>query len=144
MKKHLISLIVISFALSIFSIPVFSQEAKQEQVPAAGAPPIAAPAEEAPKINELSIYGEVQNINPQTSTIAIQYYDYDNDEEKTIEITVNKDSKLENVKATEEIKKGDWADITYVVADGKNMAKLVSVEKEEPAQEENAPAPAEE
>ena len=59
---------------------------------------------------------------------------------RILEVATDKDSKLENVKAIGEIKKGDWADITYSVAGGKNVAKMVSVEKEEPAAEENAPA----
>jgi len=46
---------------------------------------------------------------------------------------------LENAKAIGDIKKGDWVDITYTTSAGKNLAKAVSVEKEEPAQEETAP-----
>jgi|GEM_PF-2373397 len=110
------------------------------QAPAAQAPVVQAPAAEAPtKANELSIYGEVQAINLQAASLSVQYYDYDNDEEKTLEVSLDKDSKLENVKAIEEIKKGDWVDVTYTVTGSKNTAKLVSVEAEEPAAENNAP-----
>lgn len=146
MKKYLMSLMAIALVMSLFAAPVFSQETKQEpQAPAPAQSTVAAtPAQEAPAVSELSIYGEVQNINAQSSSITVQYYDYDNDEEKSIEITLNKDSRLENVKALEEIKNGDWADVTYVAIGGNNTAKLVSIEKEEPAMEENAPAPIEE
>ena len=115
--------------------------------PAAPAAPVApaaivaavTPAETAPKTSELSIYGEVQVVNLQAALISVQYYDYDNDEEKTLEISIDKDSKLENVKALDGVKKGDWVDATYTVTGGKNIAKMISVEVEEPAVEENAP-----
>ena len=121
-------------------MPAFSQEDNKESAPAA---PVA-PDQEAAKTNELSIYGEVQAVNSSTNSATVQYYDYDNDEEKTIEITLDKDTKLENAKILTDMKKGDWAVVTYIVSGSKNVAKLVSVEKEEPAAEENAPAAAEE
>ncbi len=108
--------------------------------PAAPPPwPATAPAEPAAKTNELSIYGEVQAVNIQAASISVQYYDYDNDEEKTLEVSLDKDSKLENVKAIGEVKKGDWVDVTYAVIAGKNTAKMISVEKEELSAEDNAP-----
>lgn len=103
--------------------------------------PVSTPVKEgAAKMEELSIYGEVQNVNVQAGSIMVQFYDYDNDEEKSTDIILDGNSKLENVKAIGDIKKGDWVDVTYVVSNGKNMAKIVSVEKEEPAEEESAPA----
>ncbi len=117
--------------ISILSItPAFSQ---------GGTPPSAAAAKEADQPKELSIYGEVQSVNAASNSIAVQYYDYDNDEEKTLEISLDKDSKLENVKAIDGIKKGDWADITYTATGGRNIAKMISVETEEPAAGDNAP-----
>jgi hypothetical protein len=106
----------------------------------AGTVPAPEVKEEEPKMSELSIYGEVQSVNVSANSMSVQYYDYDNDEEKTAEITLDSNSKLENVKAIGEIKKGDWVDVAYTSAAGKNTAKMVSVEKEEPAQEESAPA----
>lgn len=114
-----------------------AQTAAVQESPAAPAP---AAAVEAPKTAELSIYGEVQNVNLQANSMTIQYYDYDNDEEKSAEITLDGNSKLENAKAIGDIKKGDWVDVTYTASAGKNIAKVVSVEKEEPTEEENAPA----
>lgn len=157
MRRYFIYAAVISVIMTLALTCAFAQDegtqaaSKNEQAqPAAAAQqapagtaqaPAAAPAkEETPKISELSIYGEVQNVNAQANSMTVQYYDYDNDEEKTTEITLDSNSKLENVKAIGEIKKGDWVDVTYASAAGKNMAKMVSVEKEEPAQEEAAPA----
>ena len=109
-------------------------------VPGAAQAPAAMPAkEEAPKMSDLSIYGEVQSVNVQANSMTVQYYDYDNDEEKSTEIALDSNSKLENAKAIGDIKKGDWVDVTYTASAGKNIAKAVSVEKEEPVQDQNVP-----
>ena len=158
MKKCVISLMVITVVMVLAAIPVFSQgntgATKEEKAPAATTPaPQAAPAQvvatapapaETPKAADLSIYGEIQAVNVATNSMSIQYYDYDNDEEKTLEIATDGNTKLENVKSVGDIKKGDWADVTYTNAGGKNTAKMLSVEKEEPATGETAPATAEE
>lgn len=145
MKKSAISVMLISLAMVLSLSPVFAQgdtsPAKEEAAPVAA--PAASP-QESVKATELSIYGEVQAVNAAASSMNVQYYDYDNDEEKAIEITVDKDTKLENAKAIDEIKKGDWVDVTYTSSGAKNMAKMVSVEKEEPMLEETAPEAAEE
>ncbi len=149
MKRYFVCILVILAVMVLPAMSAFSQgpeapgkddtaPAPAAQVVAVQAPP-AAPAEPAAKTSELSIYGEVQAVNAPASSISVQYYDYDNDEEKTLEVSLDKDSRLENVKAIGEVKKGDWVDVTYTVTGGKNMAKMVSVEVEEPAAEENAP-----
>lgn len=146
MKKYFVCLaVILTVTLAAFS--AFAQE-EATKSPEASAPvsaqataPAETPAkEEAPKAADLSIYGEVQSVNIQANSMVVQYYDYDNDEEKSTEVTLDANSKLENAKAIADIKKGDWVDVTYTAVAGKNTAKIVSVEKEEPAQEENAPA----
>jgi hypothetical protein len=152
MRKYLLYIMAVIMVMFIATF-VYAQDkaskapAKEEQAQgtnaqqASNAPaPAATSAPEAAKVSELSIYGEVQNINMQANSMTVQYYDYDNDEEKSTEITLGSDSKLENAKVIGDIKKGDWVDITYTTNAGKNLAKTVSVEKEEPAQEETAPA----
>ncbi len=150
MKRSFLCIVVILTITALSAIPAFSQDpqapakdsttAAQETPSAAVQVPVTPPTPEAPaKINELSIYGEVQAVNVQSSSISVQYYDYDNDEEKTLEVSLDKDSKLENVRALDAVKKGDWVDITYTAMGGKNVAKMVSVETEEPAAENNAP-----
>jgi hypothetical protein len=155
MKKYFVCIAVISAILALSAVSAFSQDpqapAKDDkamapvaQAPAVQAPqsaqaPQVAPVEAVAKTSELSIYGEVQAVNVQAASISVQYYDYDNDEEKTLEVSLDKDSKLENVKAISEVKKGDWVDVTYTVIAGKNTAKMISVEAEEPAAENNAP-----
>ncbi|MDO8535474.1 MAG: hypothetical protein Q7S30_00445 [Candidatus Omnitrophota bacterium] len=159
MKKYFVCIAVISAVMALSAISAFSQdpqapakdnntapaqeaqEAVVQPAQAVTATPAApvAPAETAAKTNELSIYGEVQAVNVQASSISVQYYDYDNDEEKTLEVSLDKDSKLENAKAIGDVKKGDWVDVTYTVIGGKNTAKTVSVETEEPAAEDSTP-----
>lgn len=149
MRKYLLYVMVAIMAAFAASYAFAQDEASDatapgQETPAAPATtpaPAAVPVkEEPPKMTELSIYGEVQAVNIQANSMTVQYYDYDNDEEKSTEITLDGNSKLENVKAIGDIKKGDWVDVAYVTSAGKNVAKSVSVEKEEPAQEENAPA----
>ncbi len=109
--------------ISILSItPAFSQ---------GGTPPSAAAAKEADQPKELSIYGEVQSVKAASNSIAVQYYDYDNDEEKTVEIILNKDTKMENAATLNDVKTNDWVDVTYKIIDGKNVAGSIVVEKEE-------------
>jgi len=125
---------VILFAL-VFAIPVFAQQVQTAAPAAAPAKETEAPA----KAEDLTIYGEVKSANQAAGSLTVQYYDYDSDEEKTAEIIANKDTKLEGAAAVGDIKQGDWVDVTYAAADGKNLAKSITVEKEEaqgPAGEE--------
>lgn len=136
MGKYLVCIMILIAVMALYIAPAFSQSPATETTKA----PASAPAQqETPKVSELSIYGEVQAVNTQANSMTVQYYDYDSDEEKSIEVTFDKDTKLENVKAMDEVKKADWVDVTYVSANGKNMAKTISVEKEEPAKGEEAP-----
>jgi len=143
-KLYFIYALAVFLAAAFSGSPAFSQE---KEVAAAKTPESATPVAEAEKEttvqpNNLSIYGEVQVVNAEGNTLSVQYYNYDSDEEKTMDIAVNKDTKLENAAALGEIKKGDWVDVTYVTSEGKNAAKVIIVEKEEtPAAGEAAMAP---
>ena len=143
MKKYFVFTVIISAIIALSPVSAFSQDPVKDNTAGAQAevvqPPAGSPSETVAKAAELSIYGEVQTVNSQALSLSVQYYDYDNDEEKTLEVSLDKDSKLENVKAIGEMKKGDWVDVTYTVTGGKNVAKFISVEVEEPAAENNAP-----
>jgi hypothetical protein len=145
-------LIVVLAAVMIMSCAslVFAQDEKQATPAAAEtaavetAAPAPAPAPEAPQAKEIAIYGEIQSVDAAGGKLAVQYYDYDSDSEKTATVVVDKDSKIENAGSLNDIKKGDWADVTYVLKGDNNIAKLVTVEKEEvAATEPAAPAAAE-
>ena len=133
MKKHFVCLSVIWAVITVLTIPAFSQNFK------APAKEGSVSAEEAAKPKELFIYGEVQAVNAQTASMTVQYYDYDSDEEKTLEVALDKNSRLENVKSVDEIKRGDWVDVTCISSLGKKIALNVIVEKEELFEEEYAP-----
>ena len=131
---------IISLVIGLLAIPAFAQEKEVAQ-----GNPAPAVKEEAPQPKDLAIYGEVQNVNTASGAVSVQYYDYDTDEEKTADIIANKDTKIENAATVNDIKKGDWVDVTYDITDGKNVAKFIMVEKEEEASGAGAPgvAPAE-
>ena len=123
MYKYKILIIAVFISIGVLiGIHAFAEDAGQQ------APVM---ANQADMSKELSIYGEVKSVNLAAGSLSVQYYDYDSDEEKTAEIAINKDTKIENVLAINDIKQGDWVDVTYNISDGKNAAKLVSVEKEE-------------
>jgi len=144
--------------VALLIVPAFSQETEQTAAPAetatmsqeeapaaaeaaASAPVAAAPEAAQPK--DVSIYGEVLVVNAAANMLSVQYYDYDSDEERTVELSMGADTKLENAASLNDVKKGDWVDAVYTSAGGKNAAKSVMVEKEEAAPAPEAvPAPA--
>jgi len=134
MKRYnLICVAVAALILAVVINPVFSQEGQQ---PTTNETVETSPAKEnMSQAEEISIYGEVKSVNPSLSTITLQYYNYDTDEEKTIEIVSGKDTKIENITSLNDLKQGDWVDVAYSMSNGKNMAKSIKVEKKE---EENA------
>jgi hypothetical protein len=121
--------------MSIAVTSAFSQDAVPASESTKAATPAQAVAPAVPQAKEIAIYGEVQAVNATANTLSVQYYDYDSDSEKTVEVSVAADTKMENAKSASDVKKGDWVDVTYIVSGGKNLAKTVSVEKEEPASE---------
>jgi len=117
------------FALALSVSVVFAQDTASPAVETAAAPAQDVIAQ--PAVDELSIYGEVQAADAAAGTVAVQYYDYDADEEKTISISCDPATKFENAASVADMKKGDWTDVTYILKDGKAVAKSVVVEKEE-------------
>ena len=129
MKRYILAILV----LGLFAVQGYCQD-NQSPAPAATETVTAeAPAATTVQPQEISIYGEVTAVNPTTSSMTVQYYDYDSDEEKSIEITSDSNTKMENATAITDIKQGNWADVIYTVANGKNIAKSIIVEKEEEA-----------
>lgn len=135
MKRYLfVILSVVLFAAQGYSQdnqPPSDQNTPKAAAEASAPAPAPVAAEKAAQPKEESIYGEVKSINTAANSITIQYYDYDNDQEKSMEITTDANTKIENAATINDIKQGNWADITYSLTDGKNMAKLITLEKEE-------------
>lgn len=119
-RGNLMWIFGVPLIIGLFAFPAFSQSTTT-----------AAVEETAPQAKELAIYGEVQDVNAASGSISVQYYDYDTDEEKTASIFTDKDTKIENAATLNDIKNGDWVDVTYDVSAGKNIAKFIMVEKEE-------------
>ena len=143
MKRYVLAVLIIClFALSAYAQ---DQQTSANQMPAQAAVEAASAGQA--QSQEVSIYGEVKSVNMAASSLTIQYYDYDSDEEKSIEILTDAATKMENAAIITDIKPGNWADVVYSVKDGKNLAKSIIVEKEEeapiePAKIEEMPAQA--
>lgn len=78
------------------------------------------------------VWGEVLSLDAQNKAFVVKYLDYENDQEKELTINVDDKTTYENIKSIEEIKPTDTLSIDYTVtADGKNIAKNISLEKPE-------------
>jgi hypothetical protein len=76
------------------------------------------------------IWGEVVSVDPANKAFAVKYLDYDTDMEKQMAIAVDDKTGFENSKSLADIKIQDTVSIDYVIgADGKNVARNISVEK---------------
>ena len=133
MKRYDLAILFVG----IFVVQGYSQDNQppsgQDTPQVATEAPALAPAasEKSAQPEEISIYGEIKAVNQAANSITIQYYDYDSDQEKSIEITVDTNTKLENAATINNIKQDSWADVIYTAANGKNIAKSIIVEKEE-------------
>ncbi len=136
------------FVLTVLSIvtvfPAFAQQGEEAKAVAqsdasSAVMPAVSAKEDATQLKSLNIYGEIQSVDAGAGSMTVQYYDYDTDEEKVISLSLSKDSKIENVAGLSEIKKGDWADITYQSEGDKNMVTSIMVEKEEEIPVETMP-----
>ena len=86
------------------------------------------------------LWGEVVSVDVANKTLVVKYLDYEIDQEKDITITTDESTTYENVNSLSEIKINDALSIDYIVsADGKNIAKLISVEKPESVETQPVP-----
>ena len=130
MKRYVLAILV----LGLFAVRGYCQD-NQNTTTVTTETVTTAPAAIAPAVQpqEISIYGEVKAVNTAVSSMTVQYYDYDSDEEKTIEVSSDSNTKMENAATINDVKQGNWADVIYTVVNGKNIAKSIIVEKEEEA-----------
>ena len=133
MKRYVLAILFVG----LFAAQGYSQDNQppsgQDTPQVATEAPALAPAasEKSAPPEEISIYGEIKTVNPAANSITVQYYDYDSDQEKSIEITADTNTKIENTATINDIKQGNWADVIYAIINGKNIAKSIVVEKEE-------------
>ena len=135
MKRYVLAILVVGLVVSqgYCQENQVSNNQDTSQVAGETAVPDQTESVKAANPEEISIYGEIKAVNVAANSITVQYYDYDSDEEKSIEITSDSNTKMENATAITDIKQGNWADVIYTVANGKNIAKSIIVEKEEEA-----------
>lgn len=124
MKKRIGLLLGITAGLVFITTGLlFSEEAVVEGG-------VAAPAQNEPQVQW--IWGEVVSLDVQNKTITVKYLEYETDQEKEIGITADDKTIYENIGSLEEIKLNEAVSIDYTVAaDGKNIARNISLEKPE-------------
>lgn len=93
-----------------------------------------------PENEVLWIWGEVTAVDVLAKQLTVKYLDYETDAEKEISMNVNNQTAFENVSSLAEIKARDTVSMDYSVdLEGKNMARSISVEKNE-GEVQQAPA----
>ena len=141
MKRYVLAILVVGLVVSqgYCQENQVSNNQDTSQVAGETAAPVQTESVKAANPEEISIYGEIKSVNIATNSITVKYYDYDSDNEKSVEITADNTTKIEGVSTMNDIKQESWSDINYTVVNGKNIAKSIIVEKEDDAATE-APA----
>lgn len=138
-------ILVLAIAVSLLFIgSVFAQDNSQDNTARPTSKEIIVPqnlntTQPPSELETQWIWGEVVSADSASKSVAIKYLDYETDQEKDMAISVDEKTTYENIKSIDEIKPKDTLSIDYIAgADGKNIAKNVSLEKPE-----SAPAPQE-
>ena len=122
----------------------FCQEANQTapatptalETPATPATPTA-PADETSEPEDSWLWGDVVSVDKDAGKITLKYIDYETDSEKEVSVYASPETTYENVTGLAEIKTADTVSVDYTTAaDGKMMARHISVEKLEGVPEE--------
>lgn len=125
MKRGVLLVSILAASLIFFNVALSSAQEKTIQ-------PQATPGTE-PDMQWL--WGEIVSVNADKSELMVKYLDYEADIEKDMAVGVDEKTTYENVKSINELKPQDTVSIDYItVADGKALAKNISVEKPETAQ----------
>ena len=106
--------------------PVVQETVTQQPAPQEIVPP------QAPVVaQEMQwLWGEVVNLDLQNNLILVKYLDYETDQEKEATVSVDEKTTYENIGSIGELNQNDAVSIDYIVtADGKNIARAVSLEK---------------
>jgi len=88
----------------------------------------AAPAPATNEADEVDYsFGTVKSAS--AGEVVVSEYDYETDKDVDVAYTLDPKVELKNVDAADKIVAGDSIDITFIVKDGKKIAKSVSIEK---------------
>jgi len=141
MQKKVFILVIGVFLVLTGFYAAFSQEpaATEQNAPVAPsvtqAPPAAVTTPETQWV-----WGEIVSVDAAKNELVIKYLDYETDQEKEMAIGVDDKTAYENAKSLADVKSKDTLSIDYIVtADGKNVARNISVEKAESAAPAAAP-----
>lgn len=123
-NKGLIVLITASFILMSAGLGFAQEQPQQKEAPAASEP-------------EMQwLWGEVINLDPHNKMILVKYLDYETEQERQAAISVDEKTTYENITSIEELKQNDAVSVDYIISpDGKNIARIISLEKPEASTE---------
>lgn len=116
MKRRMLFVLVMAVSLAVMS-PIFSFAQGQEVEP-----------------ERQWIWGEVIFVDNQKNELLVQYLDYDTEQERELNISVNEKTAYENVGVLIDIKPSDVVSVDFLVLpDARLLAEKISVEKPETA-----------
>ncbi len=136
MKQRIVPVFIVA-ATVMFCQPGFSQA--QDNAMEGAAVSAQAPAVDS---DIQWLWGEVSSVAVEKNEVVVKYLDYEADVEKEMTIAVTDKTTYENCKGLAELKPLDTVSIDYIIADGKSVAKNISVEKPEVMPVSEAPADA--
>ena len=140
MRRFYVITLVLMLALFITYAPVFSQDQGLKlETPGEAQTGVSVP--EAAQAETLWIWGEVISVDTTLGQILVRYLDYETGNEVNITVDTESATTYENVAALADIKPKDTVSIDYVTSGNKNIAKNISVEKLEAAEDLGAPSP---
>ncbi len=88
--------------------------------------------EQAAELEAQWLWGEIDSVDIQRNEVTVRFLDYDTEQEKEVNISVDEKTTYENANFLLDIKPSDVVSINYLVfPDGKNLARNISVEKPE-------------
>jgi len=150
MRNKLILLSGIAIFLSVLSLTYAAsdqQDSNAGQQPVAASQPVVVGREVAPDAQDVGVvasavqsepeilwvWGEVTAVDAMNKALTLKYLDYETDQEKDINISVDDKTTYESVKSLDEIKIKNTLSVDYTAKDGINIAKNISLEKGETA-----------
>ncbi|MFA5004976.1 MAG: hypothetical protein WC561_02465 [Candidatus Omnitrophota bacterium] len=126
-KKAFFVLVISIFSGFSLMALALAEEATTAPAPVEqAADPIIAPAV---RSDTQWVWGEVTSVDALANTLTLKYLDYEADQEKSIVLSVDENTAYENINSIGELKEKDVLSVDYVIAEDKNIAKNISLEK---------------
>ncbi|RJO65119.1 MAG: hypothetical protein C4540_02225 [Candidatus Omnitrophota bacterium] len=84
------------------------------------------------------ILGKVVLLDPANNSVTVHYVDYDTNSEQDLVFVTDEKTTYENAQSLVDLKPNDNVSIDYRIVDGKNIARVIGIEKTE---EDSSPLP---